>query len=407
MGLGYDKIRMTPSSRSITNLVNVTSTQGTFGKGDTTITRLLKVALAVVIYIVIEALFFRLFPWYLGILLWILGLYPLLRGISIFVFNEKAVKRDYMLRQRDEMELDPMTLWGIYDIAEKRPYTMFYMDGQVGLAYLAIRSSSVGDGDRKLYKHYNAITEMLNLAKPWGISIFTPDIQSTEVRDTRLNELYENLNYVSDSVLESVLADVYKHLDDCSYNSRLSYEFYIFRAKCSEQVLYENVMLLLDALNKGNYRGFKNLNKQEIQELLWNLYGLEGLEVKDMIDEAALRSNAKSVRVLWVGNEEGKRKVINDPVSGVVPVKEDVTLEVKKEVEVEEVAKGSDELLDLFTGEIGSKQETFTQVLRETDTVLGDKGTSEMQGVKKDRAKKDKSKKNKAKTVEKEEIDLF
>ena len=166
-------------------------------------------------------------------------------------------------------------------------------------------------------------------------------------------------------------------------------------------------MLLLDALNKGNYRGFKNLNKQEIQELLWNLYGLEGLEVKDMIDEAALRSNAKSVRVLWVGNEEGKRKVINDPVSGVVHVKEDVTLEVKKEVEVEEVAKGSDELLDLFTGEIGSKQETFTQVLRETDTVLEDKGTSEMQGVKKDKSKKDKSKKNKAKTVEKEEIDLF
>ena len=397
MGLGYDKIRMTPSSRSITNLVNVTSTQGTFGKGDTTITRLLKVALAVVIYIVIEALFFRLFPWYIGILLWILGLYPLLRGISIFVFNEKAVKRDYMLRQRDEMELDPMTLWGIYDIAEKRPYTMFYMDGQVGLAYLAIRSSSVGDGD----------TEMLNLAKPWGISIFTPDIQSTEVRDTRLNELYENLNYVSDSVLESVLADVYKHLDDCSYNSRLSYEFYIFRAKCSEQVLYENVMLLLDALNKGNYRGFKNLNKQEIQELLWNLYGLEGLEVKDMVDEAALRSNAKSVRVLWVGNEEGKRKVINDPVSGVVPVKEDVMVEVAKEVEVEEVAKGSDELLDLFTGEIGSKQETFTQVLRETDTVLEESGTLEIQEPLKGKAKKGKVKKDKVKMAEKEEIDLF
>ena len=116
-----------------------------------------------------------------------------------------------------------------------------------------------------------------------------------------------------------------------------------------------------------------------------------------MIDEAALRSNAKSVRVLWVGNEEGKRKVINDPVSGVAPVREDVTVEVTKEVEVEEVAKGSDELLDLFTGDIGSKQETFTQVLRETDTVLEDKGTSEMQGVKKDRAKKDKSKKDKSK----------
>ena len=65
MGYGYDKIRMTPKSRSITNLVNVTSSQGTFGKGDTTITRLLKIAVAVLVYIVIEALFFRLFPWYI------------------------------------------------------------------------------------------------------------------------------------------------------------------------------------------------------------------------------------------------------------------------------------------------------------------------------------------------------
>jgi len=164
---------------------------------------------------------------------------------------------------------------------------------------------------------------------------------------------------------------------------------------------------LLDALNKGNYRGFKNLNKQEIQELLWNLYGLEGLEVKDMIDEAALRSNAKSVRVLWVGNEEGKRKVINDPVSGVAPVREDVTVEVTKEVEVEEVAKGSDELLDLFTGDIGSKQETFTQVLRETDTVVEESGTLEIQEPLKGKAKKGKVKKDKVKMAEKEEIDLF
>lgn len=395
MGYGYDKIRMTPKSRSITNLVNVTSSQGTFGKGDTTITRLLKIAVAVLVYIVIEALFFRLFPWYLGILLWVLGLYPLLRGISIFIFNEKAVKQDYLLRQKEEMELDPLTLWGIYDIADRRPYTLFYMDGQVGLAYLAIRSSSVGDGDRKLYKHYNAITEMYNLAKPWGISVYVSDLQSTEVRDVRIDELYENLNYVSDRVLESVLADTYKHLDDCSYDSRLSYEYYIFTAKCNEQLLHENVIVLLDALSRGNYRGFKSLNKLEVQELLLSTFGLEGLEVKEMSDEAALRSNMKSLRVLWLGNEEGKRKVINDAVSGVTQthIFDDIVEEENKEVE--EVVKGSDDLLDIFTGDVSEKQETFTQVLKAGDSVDTVQGNGKAKG------------KGKSKGSENEEIDLF
>ena len=395
MGYGYDKIRMTPKSRSITNLVNVTSSQGTFGKGDTTITRLLKIAVAVLVYIVIEALFFRLFPWYIGILLWVLGLYPLLRGISIFIFNEKAVKQDYLLRQKDEMELDPLTLWGIYDIADRRPYTLFYMDGQVGLAYLAIRSSSVGDGDRKLYKHYNAITEMYNLAKPWGISVYVSDLQSTEVRDVRIDELYENLNYVSDRVLESVLADTYKHLDDCSYDSRLSYEYYIFTAKCNEQLLHENVIVLLDALSRGNYRGFKSLNKLEVQELLLSTFGLEGLEVKEMSDEAALRSNMKSLRVLWLGNEEGKRKVINDAVSGVTQthIFDDIVEEENKEVE--EVVKGSDDLLDIFTGDVSEKPETFTQVLKAGDSVDTVQGNGKAKG------------KGKSKGSENEEIDLF
>lgn len=395
MGYGYDKIRMTPKSRSITNLVNVTSSQGTFGKGDTTITRLLKIAVAVLVYIVIEALFFRLFPWYIGILLWVLGLYPLLRGISIFIFNEKAVKQDYLLRQKDEMELDPLTLWGIYDIADRRPYTLFYMDGQVGLAYLAIRSSSVGDGDRKLYKHYNAITEMYNLAKPWGISVYVSDLQSTEVRDVRIDELYENLNYVSDRVLESVLADTYKHLDDCSYDSRLSYEYYIFTAKCNEQLLHENVIVLLDALSRGNYRGFKSLNKLEVQELLLSTFGLEGLEVKEMSDEAALRSNMKSLRVLWLGNEEGKRKVINDAVSGVTQthIFDDLVEEENKEVE--EVVKGSDDLLDIFTGDVSEKQETFTQVLKAGDSVDTVQGSGKANS------------KGKTKGSENEEIDLF
>lgn len=396
MGYGYDKIRMTPKSRSITNLVNVTSSQGTFGKGDTTITRLLKIAVAVLVYIVIEALFFRLFPWYIGILLWVFGLYPLLRGISIFIFNEKSVKQDYNLRQKDKMELDPLTLWGIYDIADKRPYTMFYMDGQVGLAYLAIRSSSVGDGDKKLYKHYNAVTEMYNLAKPWGIDIYVPDLQSTEVRDIRIDELYENLNYVSDRVLESVLADTYKHLDDCSYDSRLSYEYYIFTAKCNEQVLYENVMVLLDALSRGNYRGFKNLNKLEVQELVMGTFGLEGLEVKDMLDEAAVRSNMKSIRVLWLGNEEGKRKTINEPLTGVAKIQvEPMFVEEVENEEVVQEVEGSDELLDIFTGDGLKDQDTFTQVLRANSGVDNKDGSNEDEN------------KGKSKKPEHEEIDLF
>ena len=419
MGLGYDKIKMTPQSRSITNLVNITSTQGTFGKSDTTVARVLKVAIAVVVYVVIEALFVRLFPWYISILLWILGLYPLLRGISIFIFNEKAVKKDYALREDPSKKIDSLMLWSIYDVAEKRPYTMFYQDGQVALAYLAIRSSTIGDGDKWGYKHYNALTEMYNMAKPWGIKVDVIDVQSTEVRDVRMDELYENLNDVKDVMLEKILADLYKHLDDFSYNSRLSYEFFLFRGKCSEQTLHENVAYLIATASNGNYRGFKNLSKLELEELVMNLYGLEDLKVKDMIDLVAAKSNTKSIRFLWVANEEGKRKVLNDAISG-VNVVEQYEYEVEEQGEeriVPELETVENELLDIFVDDVEvGEQETFTQVLRKenkvesSDTVDLFGGTSESKPSKKvsKKVNKGSSKKEKIKEEDKHtKLDLF
>lgn len=420
MGLGFDKIKMTPQSRSITNLVNITSSQGTFGKSDTTIARVLKVAIAVLIYVVIEGLFVRVFPWYISILLWILGIYPLLRGISIFIFNEKSVKRDYELRDDPNKMVDSSMYWSIYDIADKRPYTLSYMDGELALVYLAIRSSSIGDGDKWGYKHYNALTEMYNMAKPWGIKVTVLDVQSTEVRDVRMDELYANLNDVSDVILEKVLADLYKHLDDFSYNSRLSYEYFVFSGKCSEQTLHENVAYLISTANNGNYRGFKNLNQMELENLTMNLFGIENVEIKEMLDLIAEKANTKAIRFLWVANKEGKRKILNEPISGVHTVEQyEYEVEEENKVDLPESGEGQDVLLDIFTDDADvSEQDTFTQVLRNeskvenVDTVDlfgGEPQVEESKKTSKKAAKKatKKTSKKDKEIDENEEISLF
>ena len=210
------------------------------------------------------------------------------------------------------------------------------------------------------------------MAKPWGIKVDVIDVQSTEVRDVRMDELYENLNDVKDVMLEKILADLYKHLDDFSYNSRLSYEFFLFRGKCSEQTLHENVAYLIATASNGNYRGFKNLSKLELEELVMNLYGLEDLKVKDMIDLVAAKSNTKSIRFLWVANEEGKRKVLNEAISGINVVEQyDYEIEEQEEERiVPELENVENELLDIFVDDIEvGEQETFTQVLRKENKV--------------------------------------
>ena len=176
---------------------------------------------------------------------------------------------------------------------------------------------------------------------------------------------------------------------------------------------------IIATASNGNYRGFKNLSKLELEELVMNLYGLEDLKVKDMIDLVAAKSNTKSIRFLWVANEEGKRKVLNDAISG-VNVVEQYEYEVEEQGEeriVPELENVENELLDIFVDDVEvGEQETFTQVLRKenkvesSDTVDLFGGTSESKPSKKvsKKVNKGSSKKEKIKEEDKHtKLDLF
>lgn len=364
---GYNNVKPKRGSSTITNIVNFLDSNSTFGSTDSTLKIWGQIAIMILIYFVISGIMMALFGnLFLKIIIWIINLLILLRVISRFVFNEKAVREDYLKRNETGDDIDPLTFWGIYDFRDYRPYILYYLDGSIGMAFQLVRASTVGDTVENSFLHYEALASMLRFARSQNILVSTIDIQASDTRDKRLDEVFDNLNSVKNPTLEKILAGVYTYWQESSVSSRMSYETVILKYRGSEQELWENAQIILAEALKGNYKGYVNLSPESLRSTICSLYGLNEFRLREATDRAAESSGTTSIKFLWVANAEGKRKFFNG-VSA--EVKEEVTVDEETEYNVSE-----NELLDVFSDELTTiEPEKFINTNTDiTDQFFGD-----------------------------------
>lgn len=381
---GYWLVKPQLGKLTVTNLVNFAEAEGAYGVTSSNILRLGKSALFFGVYIVICIILSVIVKnWFVSLCLWVL-FFPLpFRLISLFVFDERKVKREFKLREELKLKTDNSIFsyfFGIYDIDETFPYICYMLDGSIGVFIRCIRKTQVGNVQEKAFYHGQGLGNFYNQCAALGITPETIDIQASNSYDERFDALYEHLNEVSSPTMQTVLSSFYHHWEDNSSSSQLTYEYFLLRGTGDPMVFWDKVVALNSALMGASYKRIQTLNKEQIATLCKDLYGLVDLPIADAMNQAVQKSDKSSLRLIWLGDAKGRKKQVNPSFAEAqLKAKEqyrkqsaqsnsEVGVKPKKSKKDKAKDKGTSEVLDLFSGTSAeSKQASGLTGILESD----------------------------------------
>lgn len=365
---GYLKTVPTINKMTVTNLVNFAEAGGVYGETNKNVKRVGLSALIIMFYLFLLWSFFAwLRVWWVMLPMSIVLLPLPLRLISLIVFKEREVAKDYKKRNGSLALVSVREFFSCFDISEKYPYFIYHTDGSVSVVLELVRRTQVGDYKKKAFNHAEVLSSFYNTAFKMGIEVTDLDIQSSNTKDTRFDTLYTHLSDVKNTVIESILASLYQHLEFNSTKSVLSYEYFVLRSSDSEETFEDNLATLISSLQPG-YKRVSILPEERIATLISSLLGLESFAIQEAMQEVAASQGGTSLKLLWVANKEGKRKHINESQEEIkakmakyVEGSNKTTSEAK-ETYTDTESKGSNPLVNLFEQE-GYEDVSMTSVL--------------------------------------------
>lgn len=309
---GYLAIKPRLGKLTVTNLVNFAEADGVYGVAPSGIVRIGKSALYFVIYAIL-CLFlnFLIGNWFIGILVWILLLPLPFRLISIFVFNEKKVKKDYQMRKElknKDFESMYHYMFGLYDMDETFPYIAYVTDGSFGVYLRCVRKSQVGSIEEKAFNHSAELGAFYNQCATLGLVAETIDIQASNSYDERFDILYDHLNEVSSPTMQVILASMYHHLEDDSTSSQLTHEYFFVRGTGDPGLFWDNVTQVMGTLRRASYKRVQVMDSDQVGVLIGETFGIEEFPMREAMSQAVRKSGKSSLKLLWVGDAQGHRK---------------------------------------------------------------------------------------------------
>lgn len=315
---GYLDIHPYEGKLTVNNLTNFAENDGAFGVADSRLKQIAMSLAMFVVYIVLSWLISTLIGvWFIVPFVWVL-MFPLpLWLISVFVFHEKTVKKDWKLRQGRDASFDIKDLFGIYYIENHYPYSMHYTDGSVSVALELVRRSSVGSAIHKEYVHDEVLTTFYNTALSMGYLPILIDTQAANVKDKRFDTLREHLTEISNEDLESIMANIYQHLERNTTSSELTYEYFILMSQVDNGSLEDDLPLLIDTLQGVGYKRVNVLDETKVSQLIADSFGLETFQIKQAVNDIALSQANTSLTLVWLEDANGKRKKVKVDTSSV------------------------------------------------------------------------------------------
>ena len=380
---GYWLVKPQLGKLTVTNLVNFAEAEGAYGVASKGILRLGKSAMFFGVYIVLCLLLSLIVKnWFVSLCIWVL-FFPLpFRLISLFVFDERRVRKEFKLREELKSKTDTSlysTFFGIYDIDENFPYITYMLDGSLGIFLRCVRKTQVGNIQEKAFNHSQGLADFYNRCAQLGVKPELIDIQASNSYDERFDALYNHLNEVSSPTMQKILASMYHHWEDNASNSQLTYEYFLIRGAGDPTAFWDRVTNLMSALMGASYKRIQVLNQDQIATLVGELYGLEDFPITEAMDQAVQKSDASSLRLLWVGDAQNRRKQVNRSMStprsqGSSPSQSNKNVVKDKKVKTKET---SSEVLDLFAETPRGVASGMTGLLEpssEKPTRVSDKG---------------------------------
>ena len=200
-------------------------------------------------------------------------------GIRYGVLNERKYRKIVEDFEERDYEVDSTAFWKIHDIDTTYPYICHYVNGLKGLFVRLEKDVIVGKSDYASYNHYEAIADAYNLAHSENINILHIDYMDNVGNDNRLSKLYAGLNEIENPDMQSMMLDIYQHLEGVMSMDYASYDIYVFYTKDDKDTFFYNVKDIVNIMLNGNYVSYRVLNSEEIRKTCVALFNLENFSI--------------------------------------------------------------------------------------------------------------------------------
>lgn len=301
----------------------------------------------------------------------------------IFIFKEGKISDAYEIQKELDFKTDLSLIWGIYEIDNKPPYIVHYLNNFKGIFVRFKKDVIQGKEDDIEFEHYKAIAEAYKVAHELGLNLIPIDYMDNVGNDERMEELM-TMNKSSNPELEGMLLGVYSNLKYLMQQQFSSYDVVLMYMRTSPDDLWFRVKQVIEEFKHANYKSYEIMNEPNLRILVKELYNLEDFSIYDA-EKIILSTRVKQVlRPINLIKPDGTVKKLNMTFEEEILEEErkkqekkqsKVTTEAKKQnkkIDLEEKRKeyaninNTEEIFDLFnTNEWGIDTKDKTNIVQE------------------------------------------
>lgn len=215
---------------------------------------------------------------------WVLGLvfmFIVWKIITLFIFQEKRVRKEQEWVDSRDMKLDWKPTWGIFDVEEQFPHICRFRNNLSGVFIMLNKDVIMGKIDDAEYEHYEAIADAYNIAGSSDLRLCHIDFMDVIGSDERLAESRKEASMIKNPDLQDLMADVLNFLEDQMQQSVTSFDCYLLQWSGSDAKAWYTVEKVLDCFMEANYCSYYMMDSKDLQEMQKALFNLHDFSVKE------------------------------------------------------------------------------------------------------------------------------
>lgn len=238
--------------------------------------------------------------WYLVILLY-----------RFIVFKEGKISDAYEQQKETDFQTPLTDIWNAYDIDDKHPYVVHYMNNYKGIFIRFKKDVVQGKVDDIEFDHYNAITSAYQKAHDLGLTVVPIDYMDNVGNDPRLDKLYTNAERGSNPEIENMLLGVYSNLKNLMSQEFSSFDVVLLYMRTTPDDLWFRVRQVLEEYSDANYKSFELLNSTQLLILVKELYNLEDFSIYEAEKQVLDTRASQVLRPILLVSEDGQETKLN------------------------------------------------------------------------------------------------
>ena len=212
--------------------------------------------------------------------------------LRFIVFEEKFYYQMYKKLETNEITT-PALFWNIVTINDTQDGALLtYSDAKIAVVVKLDRDTITGKSDDFQEEHYDAISDFYRAVAEAGYSFVQMNLMETAGKDPRLNELAKLMRKSKNERINKLMELQIGHTKNMTNRSLYESDYFLFYTRDIQKIdtIIDEIQECLFKLRDGAYTGWTVLSKNEIIDLVKELYGVNYFNSTD----ASLRMFANS-----------------------------------------------------------------------------------------------------------------